>query len=39
VGRPKLMESYERINSIRPAGVLATAWYVQRKADVFSGRR
>jgi hypothetical protein len=24
-GRPKLMESYERINSIRPAGVLATA--------------
>jgi hypothetical protein len=25
--------------SIRPAGVLATAWYVQRKADVFSGRR
>src|SRR5260221_8624057 len=25
VGRPKLMESYERINSIRPAGVLATA--------------
>ncbi len=25
VGRPKLMELYERINSIRPAGVLATA--------------
>jgi hypothetical protein len=24
-GRPKLMESYERTNSIRPAGVLATA--------------
>jgi len=25
VGRPKLMESYERTSSIRPAGVLATA--------------
>jgi len=24
-GRPKLMESYERTNSIRPDGVLATA--------------
>jgi hypothetical protein len=39
VGRPKLVERYERTSSIEPAGVLATAWYVQRKADVFSGRR
>ena len=31
MGRPKLMESYERINSIRPAGVLATAC---RQGDV-----
>ena len=32
------MEWYERISSVRPAGVIATAWYVQEKADVFSGR-
>ena len=36
-GRPTSTERYERISSIGPAGVVATAWYVQ-KADVFSGR-
>jgi len=32
------MEIDERTCSIKPAGVMAMAWYVQRKADVFSGR-
>jgi hypothetical protein len=33
------MESDERTCSMEPAGVMAMAWYVQRKADVFSGRQ
>jgi hypothetical protein len=33
------MEIDERTGFIEPAGVMAMAWYVQRKADVFSGRQ
>jgi hypothetical protein len=32
------MEIDERTSFIGPAGVMAMAWYVQKKADVFSGR-